>query len=423
MNDNKINLLKKISQKQLQFGLIVVFASLIFLYFLTRHYIVTETEESLNNSEYRIEQLLKQDNKVTSLPPIFEVYEVKTLKPTTLKDTLILDELQNEDEHFKELNTYKSFNGKNYHIITRAIIVEYDDTLLSILSVFGIIISLIYLAQYIFNKQINKVIWQPFFNNLDAIKKYSIQSNKPLELYPSDVLEFSELNIQLELLTNKVATDFQNLKQFTEDLSHEVQTPLAIIQAKIENLIDSSKGLSDEHISVLSDIQKNSKRLSKLNKGLILLTKIDNQQFNELETIEINSLINSSVEDVQDIANIKNIAFQITDKKKVNVIMDRVLADVLFSNLIGNAIKHTSKNGKINIQLENESFTISNSGNAGIVNSHKLFHRFYKEDNRSQSLGLGLAIAKKICDFYQFYIQYTFENNKHCFSIKFKNRS
>lgn len=419
MNDTKIRLLKKISQKQLQFGLIVVFVSLILLYFLTRSYIVDETEESLNNSEYRIEQLLKQNTNVTSLPPIFEVHEVNSLKPKSLKDTLIFDELQNENELFKELSTYKTINGKNYQIITRSIIVEYDDTLYSILIVFGIIISLIYLAQYVFTKRINTIIWQPFFYNLNAIKNFSIQSNKALELKGSDILEFSELNAQLELLTNKVATDYQNLKQFTEDLSHEVQTPLAIIQAKIENLIDDSNSLGDEHMSVLNDIQKNAKRLSRLNQGLILLTKIDNQQFTEVESIEVNKTIRSLIEDVQDIANIKHISIELKEQQNIQLMMDRVLADVLFSNLLMNAIKHTLKNGAITIVLQDNSFSIRNSGENAASNATKLFQRFYKENKSSQSLGLGLAIVKKICDYYQFDIHYTFEDTQHCFNINF----
>lgn len=419
MNETKIKLLKKISQKQLLFGLIVVFASLIFLYFLTRHYIVTETLESLTNSEFRIEQQLKHNNAVTSLPPIFEVHEVTTLKPQNIKDTLIFDELQNENELFQELSTYKTINGKYYQIITRAITVEYDDTLFSILIVFGIIISLIYLAQYIFNKQINKAIWQPFFYNLDAIKNFSIQSNKALELQPSDVLEFSELNTQLELLTNKVATDYQNLKQFTEDLSHEVQTPLAIIQAKIENLIDDSSSLGEEHMTVLNDIQKNAKRLSRLNQGLILLTKIDNQQFTELESIEVNTTISSLVENVQDISDMKHITIEWKPEHNIEITMNKVLADVLFSNLIVNAIKHTPKNGTIKITLMHDSLSIHNSGKSAAPNASKLFQRFYKADKSSTSLGLGLAIVKKICDYYQFDIHYSFENDQNCFRINF----
>lgn len=418
-NDTKIRLLKKVSQKQLLFGFIIVLGSLIVLYFFTRFYIVTETEESLRNTSYRIEQLLITDKKVASLSPLFEITEIKELKQETIKDTIIFDELQNEDEMFRELNAYKTLNGKNYHIVTRSLLVESDDTLFSILVTFTFIIILVYLAQYLYTKQINKMIWKPFFENVDAIKSFSIKSNSPIELKPSDVLEFSELNTQIEALTSKVATDYQNLKQFTEDLSHEVQTPLSIIQAKIDNLIDDSRHLDDVHLTVLNDIQKNSKRLSKLNKGLILLTKIDNQQFNELETIDINSLINSLVEDVQDISNIKNMKFQVSEKNKLNLEMDKVLADVLFSNLIGNAIKHTPKNGQITIQIENGYFTISNSGEKDIVNSKQLFQRYYKEDKHSPSLGLGLAIVKKICDFYGFIIQYQFAQNKHHFKLTF----
>lgn len=418
-NSNKIKLLKKVSQKQLQFGLVIVVLSLICLYFLTRYYIISETKEGLNNTSFRIEQQLIKNETPKPLYPLFEVKEVRELKPQVLKDTIIFDELQGENELFKELNTYKSINGKNYHIITRALIVEYDDTLLSILISFAIIISLVYAAQYYFNKKINKTVWNPFFKNLDAIRSFSIQSNTSIDLVDSDVQEFIELNSHLKSLTEKVVKDYQNLKQFTEDVSHEVQTPLSIIQAKIENLTNESEHLSEEHLSTLNDIQKNAKRLSKLNKGLILLAKIDNQQFNNPEIVNVNKMVASLIEDIEDLANIKHQTISFKEDSTVVVNMDKVLGEILFSNLIGNAIKHTPENGHIDFLIEENTFSICNSGTAFSISSEQLFDRFLKTDPKSPSLGLGLAIVKKICDFYGFSITYSFQKDRHCFCLNF----
>jgi hypothetical protein len=419
----KTPLLKKVTQNQLIFGGIIVLLSLIILYFLTRQYIESETQESLNNTTHRIELLLTNDKIVTSLSPLFEIKETTQIRPQFTKDTLIFDELQNEYELFRELNTFKAINDKSYHIVVRELLVEYDDTLITILISFAIIISLVTLSQFFYGKHVNKMIWKPFFHNLETIKTFTIHSNKSIELVPSDVLEFSELNTEVESLTKKVLTDYQNLKQFTEDISHEVQTPLSIIQAKIENLLNDSNDLNINLVNVLNDIQKNTTRLSKLNKGLILLTKIENQQFYALEIIDVNIIVHSLLENFEDISNIKNLNIIYKEHARTQLQMDKILADVLFSNLIGNAIKHTENDSTIEISIDSNMFSIKNSGQQSIVNSEHIFDRFYKENPRSHSLGLGLAIVNKICNYYNFTIDYNFNNDMHQFDINFKSTS
>lgn len=411
--------IKKVTQKQYQFGLIIVFLSLTALHLITRYYIKAEAEESLYSTTYRIEQLLKNNSKPSSLKPLYEVIEVDELKPQILKDTVIYDELQNEDEVFRELNTYISVNGTNYLIVTRSLFADYNDTLISILLAFFIIFVLVYLAQYYYNRQINKSIWLPFFNNLETIKEFSLQSKKPIVLETSNILEFIELNNHIKLLTEKVANDYENLKQFTEDISHEIQTPLSIIQAKIENFIEDSGQLNESQISLLNYIQKNTKRLSKLNQGLILLAKIENQQFNELESIDVNKLIESLLINFEDISSIKDLNIDFSYSDTVHIKMDRTLAEILFSNLIVNAIKYTPNNGQMVISVSSNSFTLSNTGSQPLLDKSRLFNRFYKESKNSHSLGLGLAIVKKICDYYNFPIDYNFKENMHVFSIKF----
>lgn len=413
------SLLKKISQKQLLFGSAIVLGSLMVLFFLTRAYIIAEAKESLYHTSFRIEQRLIDNQEVSPLFPFFEIHNVEKIYPDTLKDTLIFDALQHEKELFKVLNTYKNIHGKKYHIVTRTILAEYEDTLVTILITFGVIIILVHLAQFYFNRYLNKTIWTPFFKNLEVVKAFSMSSEQPIQLVTSDISEFSELNIQIEALTSKVITDYQNLKQFTENLSHEVQTPLAIIQAKIENMIDGSEDLNQNHLKTLYDIQTNTKRLSKLNKGLILLTRIDNQQFNGIETLSVNTIVKELLENLQDIINHKQIAMEFSSDSEAIISMDKTLADILFSNLIGNAIKHTDPKGNIAIAINTKSFKISNSGNSKIADSDYLFHRFYKENKLSKSLGLGLAIVKKICDYYNFEASYSFSNETQQFEIHF----
>lgn len=401
------------------FGLGIVFASFIILYFLTRAYIVAEAKESLYHTSYRIEQRLIQDREVSSLFPLYEIHLVDALHADAIKDTLIFDILQSENELFKELSVYRHIHGKNYAIVTRTLMAEYDDTILTMLITFGFIVLLGSVAQFFYNKNLNKTIWIPFFKNLEAIKSFSTKSEHPIQLEPSNISEFSELNIEIESLTSKVATDYQNLKQFTENLSHEIQTPLAIIQAKIENLIDRSQDLNQDQLKSLHDIQTNTRRLSKLNKGLILLTRIDNEQFNAIETVSINLIVTELLDNLQDILTHKQIEVNFSSHSEATILMDKILADILFSNLIGNAIKHTQPNGSISITITANSFKVSNDGPSKITRSEHLFQRFFKESKQFNSLGLGLAIVKKICDYYNFELTYSFSNQTHQFEIRF----
>lgn len=420
MKTKSITLLKKASKNYLLFGLSTISFSLILLYFSTKYIIDDETDEGLYSSSYRIEQLLANNKKVVSLSPFFEVNKVVDLKPLSIKDTLIYDILQNENELFRELNTFKKINETNYKITVRTLVVESEDIILLLFLSYAIIILILYVLQYYNGKQVNKLIWMPFFKNLDAIKKFSVYSNHSVELVPTDIIEFAELNDHILSLTTKVKADFENLKHFTENVSHEIQTPLAIIQVKSENLIDNIDELDEKSINIIYEIQKNVKRLSKLNKGLILLTKIDNEQYYSSERININLIIEDMLKALEDIVSIKKFKVNFPKKEAVHLSMNSSLADILISNLIGNAVKYTSENGSINIEINKKSLIICNSGDTAILEPEKIFHRYHIEGERTQSLGLGLAIVKKICNYYDYKISYSFGNGLHCYRIDFQ---
>lgn len=349
------------------------------------------------------------------MPPVFEVKKVEHLSDRILKDTLIYDPSQDEMENFRELISYKKIGEANYRITVRSMIVETMDIIWIITLSFSIILLAIFLLQIYLNGVWSRIIWQPFFKNLEQMKAFSVRSNSKPELADSDVLEFSELKEQIESLTQKVTSDYRNLKQFTENVSHELQTPLAIMQAKLENLVNESS--TREQFQQLSSIQKDIQRLAKLNKKLVLLTKLDNQQFTEREEIDLNKMIRESLENFKEIApqEIKYI-----EEKKIELMADTHLLQILCDNLISNAIKYCDEEGIIEVKVSGNCLSVSNSGKKAITESHKLFTRFYKNSEEPQkSLGLGLAIVKKICDLYQYSLQYSFSEDQHCFGICF----
>lgn len=410
-----IRLLKKTSRNYLISGIIAMTISLFALSFLTHYFIQEETDEGLYSTTYRIEKLLEKNPNLNSIDPIIDVITTEYLKGQVLKDTLIYDPAQNEIELFRELSTYKKINGQKYMISVRTLVVESKDILLSIFIFYLAIIFLIFLVQYYFNKINAKIIWQPFFENLESIKKFSLQSNRIIKFQKTNILEFSELNTEIVSLTNKVVLDYQNLKQFTQDVSHEIQTPLAIIQAKVTNIIDGN-GITDEQYKLLSEIQQNIQRLARLNRNLVLLAKIENQQFISSKKIDITLYIEQSVNNFEELSGTK---ISIEKINPIEVFLDEHLSQILVDNLISNAIKYTPENGEINVSTNNQSIIVSNTGKQAINQPDKLYNRFYREGTTKKSLGLGLAIVKKICEENNIEISYSFENQMHLFKLHF----
>jgi hypothetical protein len=412
---HKTPLLSKASTTFLLSSAIIMIVSAMALYFYTRYLLTDEIEEELFSDKDRIERLLINDPDLKGIPPIMTVEKVNASQSEQLLDTLIYDPLQDEIELFRQLSGTKEINGQQYRVTVRAMVIESDNILFAIVFTFLSIIFLAFVFLFYLNRSRNEQLWRPFFINLEKLKGFSLQSGQPLEFEESNILEFDELNREMEALTQKVRADYGNLKQFTEDVSHEMQTPLAIMQAKIETLMNDHD-LSTKQYGDLSSLQQDIQRLKQLNKRLSLLVKIDNNQFAALETINLDQILKEAVENLRELTDI-----QIRQHIDQNVLlkMDRYLASVLFNNLLSNAVKHNNGNETIEVHLTKDHFQVINSGEAALRHPERIFERFYRESNKVDSTGLGLSIVKKICDYYDLVPIYCFKEGKHHFEIKF----
>lgn len=394
----------------------LMLVSTVALYFYVRNLLQTEVQEELYSTEARIESALLANKNPFVLPPVIEIDTVSEMGREILKDTLIYDPSQDEIELFRELCTYKQINGRYYKITLRTLVVESEDILIAIVLSYIIIIGLVFSFLLYFSRSNNQNIWQPFFHNLERMKNFSLNSRTPIALASSNILEFSELNQEIRTLTDKVRSDYENLKQFTEDVSHEMQTPLAIIQAKIENIINTHD-ITNEQYEQLTSIQKDIKRLTQLNQRLTLITKIENKQFAHLETVVITELVKGIIQNFRELTTTP-ISYE--PSEEILVEMDPYLAEIMCSNLISNAIKYGVKDGGIQILSGERSLSIANKGKEAIRKPEFLFNRFYKESTESKSTGLGLAIVKRICDLYGFQISYIFQEGYHLFKVDFR---
>ena len=391
--------------------------SVLILYFFTKKLLQNEIEEELYSTEARVETILKSSNNTSFISPVIEVQLSEKIYDSYLKDTLIYDPSQNEMELFRELSTYKKIGTTTYKITIRALIIENENILIAIVISYIMMLLSTFIAFFYLQKKKNKELWNPFFKNLQQMKQFSLSSENEIKLVNSEIIEFTELNKEILTLTKKVQADYKNLKQFTEDVSHEMQTPLAIIQAKIENFFNGDQ-LNEDQFKNLTSIQKDILRLTQLNKKLTLLSKIDNNQFTTTEYINITNLLEEIINDFKDLTSAK-----IIFNKETNIIIkaDAHLARILCTNLITNSIKYGVKDKEIQILAKKQSILVSNFGEKALQQSDKIFDRYYREASKIRSTGLGLTIVKKICDLHGFQIQYLFEDKHHIFKIDFNS--
>ena len=229
------------------------------------------------------------------------------------------------------------------------------------------------------------------------------------------VLTKKEFDLFLFFIVNK-----KNLKEFTDNASHELQTPLTIMQSKLENLFQDDT-LTDKQSLVLSDLYQQTTRLSRLSQTLLLLSKIENQQYSNTQFLDFKTVIEQKLNQFEDLISDKNIIVQTKFSEIPPLSINPVLADILLSNLIGNAIRHNKEGGQINILLENQAFSIKNTGKKDLVlDKTKIFQRFFKDNAESHSFGLGLALVQQIADNQKWQTDYVFEDNFHCFKVHFQ---
>lgn len=415
-----MKLFEKTRKTHITYSVIIFILSGSIVYFTLKNIVSEKQDEKLLWDKELIARKIKYEYPL----PIFDVEDFKSKTPIKdtlyFKDTLMYQVVNNVENYelYRQLTSVETLQGKTYRIITRSSIVRNQDFILGVTLAVGIIIFIMILTVYFVNSIVMRKVWLPFYHNLETLKNFSVENNRPIELRESDIDEFQELNKSLSKLTSKINSDFNNLKEFTENASHEMQTPLAIMQSKSELLLQSDN-LDKGQISQIRVIYQSVQRLSKLNKTLLLLSKIENRQFKDVEKIQVNQVIDKHLEIFEDFLQNKNLTVEMKSTMEVELEANPLLFDMIISNLISNAIKHNVDGGHIEILTTNLFVSVSNSGIPPKIDSEALFERFKKESTASNSFGLGLAIVKKICDNNKWKITHSYVEDQHNISIYF----
>ena len=374
--------------------------------------------ERLERMEMRIQRRAPRDtmkwNKMQVIP--LETYQ---REKHTFSDTVVMHSQLDRLEPHLRLDAIRNINGKSYLISMYDIIVEADDirdgiteSLLTMYMILlGAVLIIGFLASY--------TILRPFNETLQAIKGFSLtKPDHKIELPDSKVVEFRRLNEFLLDMTDKVKSDYQSLKEFSENASHEIQTPIAIVQSKLEVLMDD-ENLKEDQIQQLSFIESAIKRLSHLSNALSLITKIENREFVDVADIDLTDTLDRMLEEFKELIELKGITKEVSLTNGVSIRANAVLIEMLLTNLLSNSVRHNWSGGQISIALVPDSLTISNSGPQLSVPTDELFRRFKKSNQSAKSMGLGLAIVKKICDCYDYTLSYINDGDLHTIQIRF----
>ena len=384
----------------LWFPLVLIIGS-VFIFYMIRYINYEETDEFLT---YEMQRLIKYHQEFNDLPDFHNVAailpDVKYDSPV-FKDTFLLEPADNEMIPYRELYFTIEHNNTNQTIVLRHLLPGKDDiaegTLLIIL---GLMLLISLLVFVILNVVAGK-IWKPFYQTLEKLTAFKISGPLP-QLPSTGIDEFRLLNTTLENLLKKAVTDYRHNKEFGENASHELQTHLAIIRANTEKLINETG--NSEIPGELEKIYSAVTALSQIQKSLLLLGKIGNQEFSNRVRTNLKETVEKSLEIFAEAVEIREIKLT-PDISDCVVNIDGGLAEILINNLLKNAVKYNVQRGFIQIVLNKRELVISNSGEPSAGSSENMMNRFEKGTNGN--FGIGLAIVKQICELNGFSVFYT----------------
>lgn len=343
--------------------------------------------------------------------------------PDAISDTLIYDTDEEEQVPYRILRfCTASAGGTNYEVTLMGSLFEADDLVEGTLLLLILIAAGLLAALLTINIWLSGRLWRPFYRTIQFLREYRSPSQPMPAAARTGTREFDTLNESIAQMTRTIDSEFTRLKEFTENAAHELQTPLAVIMAQSEMLIQDPN-LTGDQAKVLAQMHTQAQRLSRINKALLLLARIENKQFVPVADFNFSGLLLSRLAELEELFASRQLVLHTKVDPDVQVSIHPALAEVIVNNLLANAIRYTSDGGKVEVSLSANTFEVRNSGTPFAVDSSRLFERFYKVKPDSESTGLGLAICQGIARESGFRLQYRFEGGMHVFALLFSQGS
>lgn len=244
------------------------------------------------------------------------------------------------------------------------------------------------------------------------------KKNEPLE-NTTKITEFRKLNAATMAFAERGEKLFEQQKTFIGNASHEMQTPLAICRNRLEMLMEDET-LTEHQLNELIKTHQTLENLTRMNRSLLLLCKIENGQFVDTRSVCLNDILAHYLDDYKEVYAYRNITVTVTTDSSFCVEMNDSLVSVLVTNLLKNSFVHNIDGGFIYIKITANTFEISNTGEKPL-DRERIFERFYQGQKKEGSTGLGLALVDSICKANHLKIDYTYVENRHIFTISKQN--
>ena len=388
--------------------------------------VVDETDDTLENyGEILMESALHDPSILETEGSLMSFYKFTPISEEegrhyrqVFYDATVYIELEDEDEPVRVMCTaFRMPDGQYYELKLMISILERDDMVEAMLWYLGALFLLFLICTSIGIQLVLKGVFRPLHRLLDWL--HCIQPGKevpPLD-NPTKIREFRQLSDAALDMGNRSYKAYEEQKQFIENASHELQTPLAIVRGKVE-LLAESEGMTEQQMEQLDEIYATLGRAVKLNKSLLLLSRIENGQYTEMEDVSVDEILDELLPDLMDIYEHKQVRLIRKREEQPFIIRcNHSLAQILVSNLVKNSLLHNREGGELQVLTTPTSLVIKNTGDVRL-DGEKLFRRFYHGmDGKKDSTGLGLAIARSIALSSSLKLTYEWQDGMHTFRL------
>lgn len=414
-----MKILTRISLYYIAISLLVFSFGGFFFYIIFKSEIYEELDEQLRDEKRNIERLVASGDTMnlqySGVNYSLDISSASDIKKIQKKDTIIFHPFEGELS-FRQWRFQLAFGDEYKTVTIRKSLIDIEDLAeqiaIAMMYAYLAFIAISLAANYFILKR----IFTPFYKTLKELQRYSINSMSELSFTKSNTTEFNQLNNVLNEMSKRLLSDYKNIKEFNENASHEIQTPLTIIRNKLELLMQNSE-LKEEEAELIGASYEATNRLSKLVQSLILLSKIENDEFKSSVPIDLSKLTERLLLQMKEEFSLKNIDVSLKCQEIFSAVIHPMLAEILIRNLFSNALKYTQEGGSIEVYCAQNKIEIRNSGSPLGFDPDRIFKRFFYAGNSNVSQGIGLSLAKKIADTFSIRLQYSYVAGFHTFTL------
>ncbi|OJW82723.1 MAG: hypothetical protein BGO69_07045 [Bacteroidetes bacterium 46-16] len=389
-------------------------------YFLVHYILLHQLDEALETERTEILAFSQKHGKLPEVLNTPDQYTFYQQASTPVREHFYNGYVRyvKGREWSRQIDFPAEVNGIAYRVTVSKPLEETEGLLSVIIVVTILLIALVLISSQLINRAVLNKLWHPFYEAIDFLKRFKVDQKGDFALKPSGIDEFDQLNKGISDVLRRVQADFESLNEFTSYAAHEMQTPLAVIRAKLE-LIQQDESVFRQYAGHMVAIEQAVRKLSKLYQSLLLLTKIENGQFTFTEQVRMDEVLQNKLGELDDLINTKGISID-TNIAPASLTFHAYLADILAGNILNNAVRYNFDGGMISVRLTGNELVISNTSYLPAMEQERVFQRFFRSaEAKEEGNGLGLAIVKRICEAAGYSITYSYAGGRHSFCIVF----